>query len=489
MNLYLNGNDYHYAIEQLTRVFLPDVQMQKYFDCTSFEGEYIACTSLPGEDAVHITLCVHFDGMDLQEKECFSGEDGYKAGELGVCQMLYRILTAHFDYIPQWGIQTGVRPSKIYFNLLRNNSADGAVKYLKDSLFISESKVALVKAVCENELPIMESADKKEFSLYVSIPFCPSRCSYCSFISHSYDSIKKLIPDYVALLCKEIKKTADVTNQLGLTLRTVYIGGGTPTVLSAEQLCSIFDSIRESFDLKHLTECTLEAGRPETLTEEKLRLIKDSFVTRITINAQSFNDEVLAAIGRKHSAQDIRDAYALARKHGFDNINTDLIAGLEGESVESFLSSVKEAIALGAENITIHTLALKRSSFLITRDAKKGQILADTSRMIEGANLLLAENGYVPYYMYRQSKSVGNLENTGWAKPGKICEYNIFMMEEVENVFGAGAGAVTRLICPEAGKIDRIFNFKYPYEYIRDFEVIVQRKSEAQKVLESYAMY
>ena len=343
----------------------------------------------------------------------------------------------------------------------------------------------MVQKVCQNEEQIIRSAKEEQFSLYVSIPFCPSRCSYCSFISHAYESIKKLIPEYVRLLCEEIRALASHTNALGLKLRTVYIGGGTPTVLDCEQLGAIFKVIEENFDLTELTEYTLEAGRPDTLSEEKLAFIALSKVTRLTINAQSFNDEILSSIGRRHTAQDIFDAYARARKCGFDTINTDLIAGLEGESVESFLDSVQKAIALDAENITIHTLALKRSSFMRTRDNAKSKVIAQTSRMIDCANEMLEASGYIPYYMYRQSKSVGNLENTGWAKPNKRCEYNVFMMEEVQNVFGVGAGAVTRLVHADNHKIVRINNFKYPYEYISGFDVILERKKQAAQMYQN----
>ena len=332
----------------------------------------------------------------------------------------------------------------------------------------------------------MASSRPEHFSLYVSIPFCPSRCAYCSFISQAYSSIKKLIPEYIELLCRELCEIAAITKELGLSLRTVYIGGGTPSLLETEQLDSIFHAITDHFDLESLSEFTLEAGRPDTLTKEKLLFIKNSPVTRITINAQSFNDTILQNIGRNHTVQDVYNAFASARELGFNNINTDLIAGLEGESVESFLFSVKEAIRLGAENITVHTLALKRSSFLITRDNTKGKIIADTSEMIRSANRLLMQAGYEPYYMYRQSKSVGNLENTSYARPGEICEYNVFMMEEVQNVIGAGAGAVTRLVDNHGGVIERVYNFKYPYEYIRDFESVIQRKQSIKERLLNY---
>ena len=483
IQLILNGNDYHYSIEQLLRVFLPDIELLKVYDSPSREGEYILCETEQTDDALNLHVSIHTSFSESEFSQTLFGDDLYKAGELSACQFLYKELCHAFRYTPQWGIQTGVRPTKIYFNLLRNNSEEQAVKYLREQLFISQNKVNLVKKVCQAEVPVITSAKQDEFSLYISIPFCPSRCSYCSFISHSYHSIKKLIPEYMRLLSEEIEQIAAVTKELCLRLRTVYIGGGTPTVLDEKYLRSIFDTIQKNFDLSSLTEFTLEAGRPDTLTKEKLALIRSFPVTRLTINAQSFNDDVLKAIGRNHTCEDVHTAYTLAREAGFHNINTDLIAGLEGESVDSFLDSLSQAIQLGAENITIHTLALKRSSFLITRDNAKGQIESQTAAMIEKASAVLEENGYIPYYMYRQSKSVGNLENTGWCKPGKECEYNIFMMEEVQNVFGAGAGAVTRLTNPADKNIARVFNYKYPYEYISGFENIIERKSKAKQIV------
>ena len=486
MKLIINGNDYHYEFEQLLRVFMPDVKLEKQYNSPCEEGEFVLCETKETDGVLDITVAVSFGDYNRTEKISIVGNELYKTGELNACKLLYEILTEYTGYRPAWGMQTGVRPTKIFFNLLRNNSEEEAVKYLEEDLYISKDKVNILRAVCKNEEKIIASSAKNHFSLYVSLPFCPTRCSYCSFISHSFDSIKKLIPEYVELLCREIREIALCAKESGLKLRTVYIGGGTPTVLSCEQLDAIFHTIQSSFPLDALSEVTVEAGRPDTLNDEKLKTLQNGFVTRITINAQSFNDDILASIGRKHTAEDVTKAYERARSEGFQNINTDVIAGLQGESEDSFLRSVKTAIDLNAENITVHTLALKRSSFLITRDDTKANIVSNTASMIQKANELLFSNGYVPYYMYRQSKSVGNLENTGWAKPGYICEYNIFMMEEVHHVFGAGAGAVTRLVEPNSGQIRRVYNYKYPFEYISGFDEMIARKKEAENIIKAW---
>lgn len=486
MNLILNGNDYHYALESLIRVFMPDAKIDKIYNSPVKEGEFALCETEKKNNSLKVFVRLKISDFDSSLSEKITAEDLYKAGELKASQLLFSLLKSFSSYTPQWGIQTGVRPTKIFFNLLRNNTQDESVKYLKEELLISDKKCALLKEVCKNEEKIISSSKENDFSLYISLPFCPTRCAYCSFISHSYNSLKKLIPDYVKLLCKEIEKISKVTKELGLSLRTVYIGGGTPTVLNCDELKAVLDAVENNFDLSNLSEFTVEAGRPDTLDEEKLKVLKNSPLTRLAINAQSLNDNVLKNIGRNHTAQDVYKAYETVRKLGFKNINTDLIAGLEGESVESFISSLNKVIDLGAENITVHTLALKRSSFLITRDDTKGKIISDTSQMIDMANEILKERGYVPYYLYRQSKSVGNLENTGWALKGKECEYNIFMMEEVHHVFGAGAGAVTRLVNRSSGKIERVYNFKYPYEYISDFDEMLERKNKAKQIIEKW---
>lgn len=480
MKLILNNNDYHYALESLIRVFLPDIKINTVYDKTAEEvgGDYALCDLQNVGENINLIVSLSIENKYQTLNKIFPETDNlYKEGELYSAQLLFNLLSNEYGYYPKWGIQTGVRPTKIFFNLLRNNTSEQAIEYLKNELFINEDKCELVKEVCDNEKKIISSTNSNQFSLYISIPFCPSRCSYCSFISHSYDSVKKLIPKYVELLCKEIEYISNISKEHNLDLRTVYIGGGTPTILDISHLKKIFDSIHNSFDLSHLSEFTVEAGRPDTLDNEKLTFLKNSITTRITINAQSFNNNTLQKIGRNHTESDIISAYKTARELGFDNINTDLIAGLPDESVDEFIYSLNKTIELGAENITIHTLALKRSSFLITRDNTKGKVVAQTAQMIDCANEILLKNGYIPYYMYRQSKSIGNLENVGWSKKGRECEYNIFMMEEVQNVFAAGAGAVTRLV-ESNGKISRIYNYKYPFEYISDFDEMLKRKDK-----------
>ena len=334
----------------------------------------------------------------------------------------------------------------------------------------------------------MEALDDNDFSLYVSIPFCPTRCAYCSFVSQDVEHAKKLMDPYFELLLKEIEKVSQVTKDLGLTLATAYVGGGTPTTLSASQLSILCRKIRQSFDFSRCTEFTVEAGRPDTITREKLLALREAGISRISINPQSLSDQVLKNIGRRHSAQDVLEAFALAKELGFTNINADLIVGLPGDSLESFQKTLEGVIGLGASNVTVHSLALKRSARL---NAPGGDLSLhakseETAAMMDYSIARLTQEGFEPYYLYRQTRMAGNLENTGWAKPGSICRYNIYTMDESNSVIACGAGGVSKLKDPYSGRLERIFNFKYPTEYITRNEEILSRKDGVTQLYEQF---
>lgn len=391
--------------------------------------------------------------------------------------LLYSVLSELMGYEPPWGILFGVRPAKLMHRLCGEMGREEAKNYFLNSFLAKKDKTELTLEVMKHENEVIALSGKNSFSLYVSIPFCPTRCSYCSFVSHSIERTQKLMTPYVELLCTELEQIGEIAKKLSLRLETVYFGGGTPTTLSADLLTKIFRTIEKHFDMSTLREYTVEAGRPDTVTEDKLLALKAAGVTRISINPQSFNDEVLEAIGRRHTSQQTIDAYNLARSLGFDNINMDFIAGLPKDSLDSFKSSIDKGISLGAESITVHTLALKSAAYMVTRDMTFD--LTDrltTADMVRYSNAVLSDSGYYPYYMYRQSKSLGNLENVGWCKPNCDCLYNVYMMDETHSVFSAGAGGVTRLKNQENGHIERIYNYKYPYEYIDSFDEIVKRK-------------
>ncbi len=473
MILRVINHKFHYEMENLCRVFYPFESIKVVHDSTEGEDSLTVTTELSGTDGgYYISVSVSAGGAETKADEiCNASEDC----ERRMAVLLFGLLRELTGYTPQWGILTGVRPSKLMNTLISEMGEEGAKKYFCEKLLVTPRKTGLAVSVANAEAKIMRMSDEKSFSLYVSIPFCPTRCNYCSFVSHSIAQARKLLPEYVDKLCSEIRQTAEIANGLGLRLESVYWGGGTPTTLSAEQLERICAVINECFDLSAIREYTIEAGRADTVTSEKLDAMKKAGVGRISINPQTFNDDVLLAIGRKHTVDDVKRVYALAREKGFDNINMDLIAGLTSDTYESFCNSVDTAISLNPENITLHTLALKRSSTIVTGgvDVESGET---ANKMLEYAQNKFYSAGYKPYYMYRQSRSLGNLENVGWCREGCECLYNVFMMEECHTVLAVGAGAVTKLKEPFGRNIERIFNFKYPYEYISRFETITERK-------------
>lgn len=418
--------------------------------------------------------------MDQREETCsllvLKGTDTDEQERI-LSRLLFGVLCRNTGLIPPWGMLTGVRPVRLFSRQLPvlENSFHTANTYFANRYYACKEKVSLTLETEKNQAPLLRKNTSNTFSLYVGIPFCPSRCQYCSFISHDIAGSAKLVPDYIRLLCQEIEVTADTAQQAGLQLQSIYIGGGTPTSLSAPQLEEILKTIQRCFDLSHLLEYTVEAGRPDTITPEKLQVLHQYGVERISINPQTLDDNVLQAIGRNHTAQQFLEAFELARQVGFQCINTDLIAGLPKESSQGFLSGLQQIIDLRPENITVHTLTIKRSSAL--RDLKEAfqspaHPLCD---MLDRTWDNLQTAGYLPYYLYRQKGTLENLENVGWALPQWESLYNVFIMEEVQTILGVGSGAVTKLV-RENEKIQRIYNFKYPLEYIQDFQTMIARK-------------
>lgn len=480
MILRVMNHGFHYEMENLCRVFYPN---EKITVTDSPEGtdDKTVETAVNGSD---ITVRCMLDGREYLQSAA-AGENEDK--ELKMAQLLYAALQQATGYTSPWGVLTGVRPSKLMTKLINENGREEAMRYFTQDLLVSEEKTALAVSVAEEENGVIALSRPESFSLYISIPFCPSRCSYCSFVSHSITSpqAKKLLPAYLDCLCEEIRENGALAAELGLKLESIYFGGGTPSVLEASQLDRLCTEIERCFDLSALREYTVECGRPDTITLPKLRTLKMHGVRRISINPQTFSQEVLDNVGRRHTVEQAVSAYKLAKATGFDVINMDLIAGLTGDTVEGFCRSVDTAVTLAPENITVHSLAIKRSSEMGEQGAEVADG-KDAAAMLDYVQKRLTAAGYLPYYMYRQSKCVGNLENVGWAKPGKDCLYNVFMMEECHTVLAAGAGAVTKLKAPRGEYIERIFNFKYPYEYISRFDELTERK---ERIKEFYAAY
>lgn len=469
MTLLIDNHSFQYEMEKICAIFFPLEKIKTVFEDTKDENKVI--TSMKNG----VIKVEAFIGSKVSKKECeYSSPDT----EMQMARMLYQALCEITGKVPKWGVLTGIRPTKLMISEIKKSTREKAIEFFEKTYLCSREKAELSADVAENEQNVINRSPENAFCLYISIPFCPTRCKYCSFVSHKIERTGKLIDEYVKKLCKELELSAEITKKAGLFPETVYFGGGTPTTLCKDDLEKILVCIKDNFDLSKVVEYTVEAGRPDTVDGEKLDVLKKYGVGRISVNTQTFNDEILEKIGRNHTSEDFYKAYFLAKERSFDVVNTDLIAGLEDESYESFCESVDKTIEISPENVTVHTLCLKRSSSL-AHDAEKIRKDEQTvDRMVNYACDRLRQNGYIPYYMYRQSKSVGNLENVGWCKKGKECAYNILMMEEVSTVIACGAGAVTKLCERSTGKIERIFNFKYPYEYIDRFEEMVKRKQD-----------
>lgn len=471
MNLYVKNHNFHFELENLTRLFFPNEKITVIRDFSEPQPPYIYT-----EVSDKITISVNIGSFNKSETAVKKLADD--DNELVSAQLLYKLLCDFTGLTQPWGILTGVRPVKLLRRLAEESSEEQAVKKFEKDFFVSNEKIALSRETEHNERKILELSKPESFSLYVGIPFCPSRCSYCSFVMASIERAEKLIEPYTKLLCEEIKRTAEIAYKLGLRLETVYFGGGTPTTLSAEQLDTVLGTVNNSFDMSTCREFTVEAGRPDTIDIAKLFALKENKVDRISINPQTVNDEVLKTIGRKHTAQQFFDAFELARKCGFDNINTDLIAGLPTDTPESFKNSLDSIVRLNAECITVHTLCMKRASRLTTEGVTLDlQQARDAREMLAYTQNILGQNEYIPYYMYRQSRMVGNLENVGWSKKGFESLYNVYVMDETHTILACGSGGVTKLKRNNPDYLERIFNFKYPYEYIDRFDELIQRKS------------
>lgn len=487
------GHHFHYEMENLCRVFYPLEQIKIVYDKTVYEDWEVVTERKPQQPGfVFVSLPIAGEMREFQAKVRFlegeeQSENDSAAYERNMAQLLFSALVEKTGYRPDWGILTGVRPSKLMHKLTAQTDEQTAAAYFCDELFVRNEKIRLTQAVTREEQAVLARSRPDSFSLYISIPFCPSRCSYCSFVSHSItgQNAKKLIPDYVENLCRELTLTGQIAKELGLRCESVYIGGGTPTALDAQSLEVLLRTVRAQFDFSFVTEFTVEAGRADTITREKLEALRRFGADRVSVNPQSFDDTVLTRAGRQHSANDAIEAFHLARSCGFDCINMDVIAGLPGDTVQGFAHTMETALQLRPENLTVHTLALKRASRMMT-EKEEIRMTQEAASMLQLAQEALTREGFRPYYMYRQSRCVGNLENVGWCTGENVCAYNIFMMEECHSVLAAGAGAVTKLKAPRGDHIERLFNFKFPYEYNRRFEEMLTRKAQIKQFYEKY---
>lgn len=476
MKIEIYGHDNHYLLECIALLFFP---VTKFHDNSQDNITFRSILIEEGDNTIGVAQMESPQGLsevrDQEPNPCSS-----RAVHAVIGRPFYELCSKVTGLRPPWGMLCGIRPSKLMREFMDSGmSLEETIRYMEGYYLARRDKLELCgkTALCEQTYEKKDNAHS--CSLYLSIPFCPSRCHYCSFVSVSNDRALKLLPQYVEYLCRDLEEAADAIARTGLSLKTIYMGGGTPTVLSAEQLQTVLGKVSSLFDVSSLEEYTVEAGRPDCTDREKLQAILDSGATRISINPQTFNNDVLESIGRKHTAEQTEEVYALARAVGFQNINMDLIAGLIGETEEQFFYSVDKALALHPENVTVHSLALKKSSHAKQEQAKEFvQESGKIGAMLDYSQKRLAEEGYQPYYLYRQKNTIGNNENTGYTLPGYEGKYNLYMMGELHSIFGCGAGAATKMVSADRTLIKRVFQPKYPYEYIGGFEETLRNNRE-----------
>ena len=478
----LAGHDCRHAIEQALLSWLPDRE-RIWAESLPEAGDALESTLFSREMPPRAKALLRLDGITGEGEALLEGPWPetellkHRAEQRLVKTALYRALTACTGQPLPWGALTGVRPAKLAARLLKENGDDPgkAAAALEEMYGLSPDRAELCAAAGLVSRRAALELEERDAVLYLGIPFCPSRCAYCSFVSHSIEKSLGLVAPYVDALCRELTATADLVRSAGLRIRAFYMGGGTPTTLSPAQLDRVLGLLRESFDWSACAEWTVEAGRPDTLDREKLRVLGKHGTDRISINPQTMEDRVLAAIGRRHSAADIERCYRMAREEFSGEINMDLIAGLPEDTESGFAGSLDRVLSLDPENVTVHCLTRKRGADLNTAEGKYPSG-AEVSRMLDRARSVLTAAGYAPYYLYRQKFSAGGLENVGWAKPGTECLYNVCMMEELCHVLSLGAGGVSKRYWRDTGAIRRAVNKKYPKEYMEDPEGAAEQK-------------
>ena len=467
MELTLIGHDDRYAVEQLQMALFPeDIQGQ-------------ATSALRREDGLltaHTQITIG-DKTAEASRQMNAPEETVRLRRQMLQQCYYAAAVQLLPAPPAWGALAGVRPTKISTrHLLEGGSAASADALLGDVYYVTPQRRQLAVACSQSTVAAAALARPEDISVYVGIPFCPTRCSYCSFVSRTIGRKTELLEPYLDALTREIRHTADLLRRSGKTLRTLYIGGGTPSTLTADQLARLMDTLTDAFDLSQCLEFTVEGGRPDTLDLTKLKTIRTHGADRMSINPQTMEDSVLHACGRPHTGEDVLRAYQQAREAGFDAINMDLIAGLPTDTLEGFCRSLDRVAALDPANITVHTLALKKGADLFERRENLPALEAVTA-MVDYANRTLPTLGYKPYYLYRQKYMSGSFENVGWSRDGLDCLYNIYMMEELHTIVSLGGGGMNKVNLPN-GRLQRFHNPKFPEQYIESIDSVLRQKDE-----------
>jgi oxygen-independent coproporphyrinogen-3 oxidase len=467
MNLTLIGHDDRYAVEQLQMALFPE----------GTAGEAVSALHR-GSTWLTATARITVNGKTAAASRRIKADsETVRLRRQALQQSYYLAATQLLPQAPAWGALAGVRPTKITTrHLLEGGTEASAKKLLKDVYFVTPERRELAVDCSGSTVKAAALLQPTDISLYVGIPFCPTRCAYCSFVSRTVGKRTELLEPYLEALMKELTATGRLLANSGRQVRTIYIGGGTPTTLSAAQLGRLMDAIGSSFDLSRCIEFTVEGGRPDTLDEEKLRAIRDHGADRMSINPQTMIDTVLRASGRPHRAEDVVRSYRQAADAGYKAINMDLIAGLPTDTVDGFCRSLDEVAALNPANITVHTLALKKGADLFERRENLPSA-EDVTAMVAYANETLRKLGYKPYYLYRQKYMSGSFENVGWSRDGLDCLYNIYMMEEVHTILSLGGGGMNKVNFPD-GTLKRFHNPKFPEQYIEMIDSVLEQKRE-----------
>lgn len=466
-------NNYHF--QTLCLLYYPGEKFPPNLKTDSNMADFfLEQRDIDGVMHIYAAVKLTAGGREESANACFSANDfsspqdlAFAAQAAAGCAFL-KAGASLFGFVPPWGYLTGLRPVKRARYYLDKGFSEEAVRSLFTKDYkVSAEKTELSLSIAKTEARMLSSYSGNDCCLYIAIPFCPTRCEYCSFVSYSNDKLFKTIPDYLQRLDGDLEKTAQIIKELGFSLKSIYIGGGTPSVLNEAQLKVLFDRVYGSFDLSCVREFSFESGRPDTTTKQKLALTKSYGVNRVSVNPQTTSNAVLKRIGRAHTAEQFFEAAEAAMAVGFDSVNADLIAGLPGDDFEGFSKSLEDVISLGFNNITVHTLSVKNAAPM--RFDESGIYDADgvnARNCVSHACKRLEEAGLLPYYLYRQKNTIGNAENVGYAVSGTECDYNVLMMEETNTVFACGASAITKLVSADGSVIDRIAFPKYPFEYL-----------------------
>ena len=478
MKLYLKGHSERYPVEQLQMQLFGD-RITEFSETPPQKNEDGAVSALSdGARFRTATARITLDGRTaFASRRVELTKADVRMTRRILQQSYYLAAVQLLPEAPPWGALSGVRPTKLSTRCLMEGGTERqADRMLRDVYFVTPARRRLCLDASRATVAAAQKLAPHDLSVYIGIPFCPTRCAYCSFVSESVERFGEFLPPYLECLLREVAYTGALLRDSGWHIRSLYMGGGTPTTLSSTQMARLLDAVNTHLDLSRCLEFTVEGGRPDTLDAEKLRVIRDGGATRISINPQTMSDRVLRAVGRRHTAAETVTAFEAARRAGFDDINMDLIAGLPADTPESFSDSVRQVVSLAPSGITVHTLALKKGADLFQRRVmlpSRGEV----SAMLDDAQSQLRAAGFSPYYLYRQKYMSGSFENVGWCRAGYSGLYNIYMMEELHTILSLGGGGMNKinLAC---GALERFHNPKYPQDYIERIDTILRQKDE-----------